>query len=148
MESKYVPFILSHSSLNILNYFPNPKLVNSYAKLSLDIMTELTNSKKALTSKYLIFAEQLLLKHLLDFHNIEYDTLLNEKWNAKGKYYEQSDKGHMSFVESNTTYRHYWMDKPLIRKNKEGFNLEGEITILLNILKRTEVNLDYINNAL
>jgi len=24
VESKYVPFILSHSSLNILNYFPNP----------------------------------------------------------------------------------------------------------------------------
>ena len=40
------------------------------------------------------------------------------------------------------------MDKPLIRNNKEGFNLEGEITILNNILRRTEVNLEYINNAL
>jgi len=128
-------------------YFPNSDFTNNYAKTSIELMQKFTELKVP-NSRFLIFAEQLLLKHLLDFHNIQYDTLLNEKWNAKGKYYEQSDKGHISFVESNTTYRHYWMDKPLIRKNKEGFNLEGEITILLNILKRTEVNLDYINNAL
>ena len=54
----------------------------------------------------------------------------------------------MSFLESNTTYRHYWMDKPLIRNNKEGFNFEGEITILYNILTNTEVNLNYIKDAL
>lgn len=128
-------------------YFPDSDFTNNYAKTSIELMQKFTEMKVP-NSRFLIFAEQLLLKHLLDFHNIQYDTLLNEKWNAKGKYYEQSDKGYMSFIESNTTYRHYWMDKPLIRKNKEGFNLEGEITILSNILKRSEVNLDYINNAL
>ena len=85
---------------------------------------------------------------MLDYHNIEYDTLLNEKWNAKGKYYEINDKGHMNYIESNTTYRHYWMDKPLIRENKEGFSFEGEVTILKNILKHTEIDIEYIDNAL
>ena len=103
---------------------------------------------KVPNSRFLVFAEQLLLKHMLDFHNVNYDTLLNEKWNAKGKYYQPSDKGHISFQDSSLVYRHYWMDKPLIKKNAEGFNLQGEIAILNNILSKTEVNLEYINNAL
>jgi hypothetical protein len=85
---------------------------------------------------------------LLDYHNIEYDTLLNERWNAKGKYYELNDKGHMTYMDSSTTYRHYWMDKPLIKDSKEGFSFDGEITILYNILSKTEVDLEYIKNAL
>ena len=54
----------------------------------------------------------------------------------------------MSFIDSSTTFRHYWMDKPLIKENKDGFSFEGEITILKNILKPTEVNIEYIENAL
>ena len=128
-------------------YFPNNEFTNNYARTSLELM-QIFSEMKVPNSRFLVFAEQLLLKHMLDYHNIEYDTLLNEKWNAKGKYYEQNDKGHMSYMDSNTTYRHYWMDKPLIRENKEGFSFDGEITILYNILSKTEVDLDYIKNAL
>ena len=109
---------------------------------------EFFTKEKVPNSRFLIFAEQLLLKHLLDTNKIDYDTLLNQRWNAKGKFYETNDKGHVSFEQSNLIYRHYWMDKPLIKKNEKGFSLEGEVTILNNILKGTEVNLDYINNAL
>jgi hypothetical protein len=109
---------------------------------------EFFTKEKVPNSRFLIFAEQLLLKHLLDKNNIEYDTLLNQRWNAKGKFYESNDKGHISFEESNLIYRHYWMDKPLIKNNQNGFNLKGEISILYNILSKTEVNLDYIKNAL
>ena len=109
---------------------------------------EVFTKMKVPNSRFLVFAEQLLLKHLLDYHKIEYDTLLNEKWHAKGKYYEKNDKGYMSFIDSSTTFRHYWMDKPLIKENKDGFSFEGEITILKNILKPTEVNIEYIENAL
>lgn len=128
-------------------YYPDSSFVNYYANLSLQLMEFFTNEKVP-NSRFLIFAEQLLLKHLLDKHNVNYDTILNEKWNSKGKFYEPSDKGHISYLESKVTYRHYWMDKPLIKKSQEGFNLEGEITILNNILKNTEVDLNYINHAL
>ena len=98
-------------------------------------------------SRFLVFAEQLVLKHLLDFHNIEYDTLLNEKWNAKGKFYEPSDIGHMTFEDSQTTYRHYWMDKPLIRQSKDGFDFNQETTILSNILKKSKVDLKKLDDV-
>lgn len=128
-------------------YFPDDNFTNFYAKTSIELMQKFTELKVP-NSRFLVFAEQLLLKHLLDYHNIEYDTLLNEKWNAKGKYYENNDKGYMSFIESNTTYRHYWMDKNPIKESKNGFSYKGEIAILNNILNKTEVDLNYINNAL
>jgi len=117
------------------SYYPESTFTNFYASQSLKLM-EFFTTEKVPNSKYLIFAEQLLLKYLLDYHKIDYDTLLNEKWNAKNNFYEPSDRGHMTFNESNIVYRHYWMDKPSIRESKNGFNLIQEITILKNILKR------------
>lgn len=116
-------------------YYPDDKFVNFYAKKSIELM-EFFTKEKVPNSRFLIFAEQLLLKHLLDIHNIDYDTLLKEKWNAKNKVYEPSDKGYFTFEESNLIYRHYWMDKPKIKESKEGFDLNQEITILKNILSR------------
>ena len=128
-------------------YFPDSNFTNMYAKTSIELMQKFTELKVP-NSRFLVFAEQLLLKHLLDFHNVKYDTLLNERWNAKGKFYEENDKGHISFDNSFTTYRHYWMEKPKIKQSKEGFSLEGEVNILNNILSNTTVNLQYINDAL
>ena len=117
------------------SYYPESTFTNFYASQSLKLM-EFFTTEKVPNSKYLIFAEQLLLKYLLDYHKVDYDTLLNEKWNAKNNFYEPSDRGHMTFNESNIVYRHYWMDKPSIKESKNGFNLIQEITILKNILKR------------
>lgn len=128
-------------------YYPDSNFVNNYAKISLDVMEKFTILKVP-NSRFLIFAEQLVLKHLLDYHNIEYNTLLNEKWHAKNKVFIPSDKGHMSFLESNIVYKHYWMDKKLIQKNAEGHSLELECTNLTNLLSKTDIDLGYINNAL
>jgi hypothetical protein len=128
-------------------YYPDSSFVNHYAGLSLELM-EFFTKQKVPNSRFLIFAEQLLLKHLLDLNKIKYDTLLNERWNAKEKLYEPNDKGHMTHQDSSLTYRHYWMDKPLIKKNEKGFSLEGEVTILNNILAKSNVDLKYVNNAL
>lgn len=127
-------------------YLPDHRFANAYSKTSLELMERFTKLN-APNSRFLVFAEQLLLKHLLDFHNIEYDTLLNEKWNAKGKFYEPSDKGYMTFDNSQTTYRHYWMDKPLIRESKEGFDFIQETTILSNILKKSKVDLKRLDDV-
>ena len=124
-------------------YYPDSKFANHYAKTSLQLMHKFTELKVP-NSRFLIFAEQLLLKHLIDHHNLKYGTLLNEKWHAKDKYYVPNDKGYMSFIDSNTVYRHYWMDKPLIRDSKEGFDYTQETTILKNILSKTQVILNDI----
>lgn len=127
-------------------YLPNSDFANSYSKISIELMERFTKLK-APNSRFLVFAEQLVLKHLLDYHKIEYNTLLNEKWNAKGKFYEPSDRGYMTFDSSQTTYRHYWMDKPLIKQSLKGFDFNQEITILTNILKKSKVNLIELNNV-
>ena len=127
-------------------YLPNSDFANSYSKISIELMERFTKLK-APNSRFLVFAEQLVLKHLLDYHKIEYNTLLNEKWNAKGKFYEPSDRGYMTFDSSQTTYRHYWMDKPLIKQSLKGFDFNQEITILYNILKKSKVNLIELNNV-
>lgn len=137
---KIVPRPQPHAINCCFSYFPDFEFANYYAKSSLDLMVEFTKLKVP-NSKYLIFAEQLLLKYLLDFHKIEYHTLLNEKWNAKGRFYEPSKTGIMSFEESQTVFRHYWMDKPSIKDSKDGYDLIEEVRILKNILSP----LSYIN---
>jgi len=53
----------------------------------------------------------------------------------------------MTFDSSQTTYRHYWMDKPFIKQSLKGFDFNQEITILTNILKKSKVNLIELNNV-
>ena len=127
-------------------YFTDTQFVNRYGKFSLELMERFTQLKVP-NSKFLIFAEQLGLKYLLDFFKIEYNTLLNEKWNPGEGKYEPNDKGIFSVEESLTIFRHYWLDKPRIKNSKEGFSFEAEIRILFNILSSfKELNLKVIND--
>lgn len=114
-------------------YYPDPKFANSYSKLSLELMERFTKAK-APSSKYLIFAEQLALKYLLDYHNIPYRTLIKGIWNCIDLKFEPTKDGIFSLDEVGTVYRHYWMDKPKIKENKEGVDAKAEIRILHNIL--------------
>jgi len=125
-------------------YFPDHKFANEYAKTSLTLMERFTKLKVP-SSKYLIFAEQLLLKHLLDHFNIEYNTLLNQRWNCLDKVYEDSNKGEFSFEDSLTVFRHYWMEKPLIKNEIKEFGTHQEVRILENILKPYKVDIEEIN---
>lgn len=123
------------------NYFPDPKFANSYAKLSLQIMEEMTNSNARLTSKYLIFAEQLVLKYALDLHDIEYDTLLQAIHISKDNTFSKTNNGFFPLEGSYKQFRHYWKDKPKIKDSKEGYDLNEEITILKNILKGSKCSI-------
>jgi len=132
----------SSSAINCcFNFFPNKVVANEYARLSLDIMYELTNSKKHLTSKYLIFAEQLALKYFLDINEIKYNTLLKGTHNSKTDKWESTDKGIFELDNADLYFRHYWKEKNKIRKNQEGFDYKKEITILKNILKGSECSI-------
>lgn len=114
-------------------YYPDYKFANSYSKLSLELMERFTKAKVP-SSKYLIFAEQLALKYLIDYHNIPYKTLIKGVWKCTDLKFEPTDNGIYSLDEVGTAYRHYWMDKSKIKENKEGADAKAEIRILHNIL--------------
>lgn len=114
-------------------YFPSSSFANLYANTSIELMERFTELK-APNSKYLIYAEQLTLKSLLDRESIKYNTLINEKWHCKELKFEPNDKGIFSFKESQRYFRHYWLDKNKIKKSIEGFSFTEEIRILYNIL--------------
>ena len=135
---KQVRNIISRPKLDAINcsflYFPDYKFTQSYSSTSLDLMSEFTRLK-APNSKYLIYAEQLLLKHLLDLHEIQYKTLIDtvyicdeSKWNGKSN-------GLIKFEDAYKYYRHYWKEKTLIRENKDGFSYIEEEEQLDNIVK-------------
>jgi len=125
----------NHKSVNCcFLYFPNAKFASSYANTSVELMKELTKLK-APNSNYLVYAEQLLLKHLLDLHKQEYDTLVNEIWQCKERYFIETNKGLIDRKEQKLWFRHYWMDKPKIVNNESGFSLEKETKQLDNSVK-------------
>ena len=127
-------------------YFPDPEFANLYASKSLEIMERFTEYKVP-NSKYLIFAEQLTLKALLDSEGITYNTLIKESWNCKDLIFEPKEEGIFSYEESLKYFRHYWMDKSKIKNSKDGFVFEEEIHILYNILTPfKDLNLNYLND--
>ena len=143
---KAVQKLLPRPKLRAINcsflYFPHPSFANYYAEKSLELMVEFTKLK-APTSKYLIVSEQLLLKHLLDTHKVQYDSLMKAEWDCKERVYRDYPKGIYELNECGVKFKHYWMDKNKIKESKEGFNLQEEIHILKNILSKQDIQ--YIN---
>ena len=135
---KQAKHIINRPNLNAINvsflYLPDPKFTQYYAKTSLELM-ELFTKIKVPNSKYLIYAEQLLLLHLITINNVSYNTLMKGKWLCSENKYSIGDKGYLSMEQSNMHFRHYWMDKPKIRNSEEGFSYEKEIKQLENAIK-------------
>lgn len=117
-------------------YFPDPKFMQHYAKTSMELMQELSRLK-APNSKYLILAEQLLLKHLMDLNEVPYIPLLDKVYNCLSNKYTRKIKGLIKTEKQNLFFRHYWMEKPKIKENKKGYNLEEESFSLNNVIKNT-----------
>ena len=135
---KQVRNIISRPKLDAINcsflYFPDYKFTQSYSSTSLDLMSEFTRLK-APNSKYLIYAEQLLLKHLLDLHEIQYKTLIDTVYICDGSKWNGKSNGLIKFEDAYKYYRHYWKEKTLIRENKDGFSYIEEEEQLDNIVK-------------
>ena len=144
--SSYDPFVRSISDLVnrpgtdaincCFNYFDDPKVANAYAKLSLEVMNRFTELKVP-NSKYLIFAEQLILKHFLDYHNINYKTLINGWWVPSEQKWESAEPktvGYIPLEEVGVHFRHYWMEKKALKEDKNKDDYLKEITILRNIV--------------
>lgn len=132
--SRYKPTAVNCSFL----YFPDYKFMNHYATTSLEIMAILTRNK-APNSKYLILAEQLLLKHLLDLNEIEHIPLIDREYKCIKDVFSKKVKGLIEFKKQHLFFKHYWMDKPRIKKSQHGFSLKDESKSLENVIGTKKV---------
>ena len=136
----------NHKSVNCcFNYYPNPAFARAYGSTSLELMRELTKLR-APNSKYLVYAEQLLLKHVLDLHNIEYTPLVTDIWHCQTNKWSKGTKGLIDSKEAGLYFRHYWMEKNKILDSSEGFNYINEINTLKKIISNySDVDMDTIS---
>jgi len=117
-------------------YLPDPKFTKLYSELSIEIMKEFTKIG-APDSRFLIFAEQLLLRHLLDENKIEYKSLISTSWDCqKWDWGKNHSKGFWPFPESNKYYFHYGPLKSFFKDlNYDGCDYESEIQKFRNIIQ-------------
>lgn len=133
-------------SLNVsFLYFPDPIFLNMYATTSLQMMEDFTQMGVP-DSQYLIFAEQLLLRHLLDRENIEYQSIISTNWECnKWDWGKKHSKGIWSIEDSYVYYHHYGPLKPLIINGPlEDYN--SELQSLLNCINIKSLDLSNVYN--
>jgi len=96
-------------------------------------------------SQYLIFAEQLLLRHLLDREQIEYDCLISNYWNClKWDWGEESNKGIWNLPKGHLYFHHYGPLKTYILGMKDRY--EEEMEMLLNCINIKDLDLSNVHN--
>lgn len=147
---KQTKHILHNSGTTAINcsflYFPDPKVSQSYAKLSIQLMEEFTKIK-APNSKYLIYSEQLALKHLLDEYKVKYQNLDGALWSAQDGAFTDREGGLLPMGEEHLWYRHYWTAKPHIYNSTLGYSLEKESEQLHNVLRKYQLNWEVVRNV-
>ena len=130
-------------NVSFLN-LPDPKFTREYAELSLKLMEEFT-VLDAPNSQYLIFAEQLLLSHLLTKKKINYKSIISTYWDCKEwEWGEDHNKGIWNIYESGKAFKHYGPLKGFILNNKGGENYDREIKHLTNCVNIPNLDLSNI----
>lgn len=130
-------------NVSFLN-LPDPEFTMMYSNMSLKFMEEFTEMGVP-HSQYLIFAEQLLLKHLLDKNKIEYRSILSTNWDCKlWQWGQDHSKGIWSVNDSGLYFKHYGPLKSWIKKNLGDQNYEEEVKLLLNCINFRNLHLDII----
>ena len=130
-------------NVSFLN-LPDPNFTKEYAELSLQLMEELTVIK-APNPQYLIFSEQLLLKHLLLKNNIKHKSIISTYWDCKKwDWGEDNDLGLWNIKDSYRYFKHYGPLKGVVKDSREGENYEAEIIHLKNCIKMPTLDLSNI----
>lgn len=125
-------------------HLPDPSFTKRYAELSLQMMEEFT-AAGAPNPQYLIFAEQLLLSHLLDKENIQNKSIISTNWDCKEwTWGEDHDKGIWPVYKSEMYFKHYGPLKSWIRDSRADQNYEREMKHLLNCINFPNLNLSII----
>ena len=130
-------------NVSFLN-LPDPTFTKEYAELSIKFMEEFTEMK-APNSQYLIFAEQLLLSHLLTKKKIEYQSIINTYWDCKEwEWGDNHDKGIWNIYDSGKYFKHYGPLKGFILHNRGGENYEREIKHLESCINIPNLDLSLV----
>jgi len=121
-------------------HLPDPEFTKRYAELSLQMMEEFT-AIDAPNPQYLIFAEQLLLRHLLDKEEIPYKSIISTYWDCKAwEWGEDHDQGFWPLVQSEQHFKHYGPLKSWILDSKADQSYEREISHLKNCINLPNLN--------
>jgi hypothetical protein len=130
-------------NVSFLN-LPDPEFTKEYANLSIKFMEEFTEME-APNSQYLIFAEQLLLAHLLKKKKIDFKSILSTYWDCKAwEWGEDHDNGIWNIYDSGKYFKHYGPLKGFILNNKGGESYEREIKHLENCVNIPNLDLSSI----
>lgn len=115
-------------------YLPNPKFTQMYANLSLQMMEEFTKFK-APDSRYLIFAEQLLLSHLLERDGIKSKSIIKTYWDCNNwKWSQIENDGLWTIKESGEYFNHYGPLKKWYKADDPNHPYEKEMQMLRNCI--------------
>lgn len=130
-------------NVSFLN-LPDANFTREYARLSLDLMEELTYLK-APNSQYLIFAEQLLLKQLLQEKSIPHKSIISTYWGCKKwDWTDNHQEGIWPIRDSYKFFKHYGPLKGKIKDSRDGENYAGELIHLLNCINMPNLDLSII----
>lgn len=134
-------------SLNVsFLYFPDVEFLKRYTDKALKLMEEFTEMK-APNSQYLIFAEQLILRDMLDTENIPYQSLVSTQWDCgKWDWGKEHNKGIWPYPESELYFKHYGPLKSFVKENKTELGYEKECKLLYNCINIRNLDLSSIKN--
>jgi hypothetical protein len=120
-------------NVSFLN-LPDPEFTMMYANMSLKFMEEFTEMRVP-HSQYLIFAEQLLLRHLLDKYKVDYLPVISTPWDCdKWQWESKPGEGIISIEDSWDTFRHYGPLKAWYKKDDPDHPYKEETEMLLNCI--------------
>jgi len=113
-------------------HLPDPEFTKLYANMSLDMMEELT-ALGAPNPQYLIFAEQLFLRHLLEVKQKPLKGLIKTYWDCQAwEWAEDHEDGLWTYEESQQYFKHYGPLKSWIIRNEGDQNYDKVIKELEN----------------
>ena len=125
---------------------PDPAFTKQYAAGSIKIMEEFTEMEVP-NSQYLIFAEQLFLRHMFDMRGIEFKSLVATYWDCDAwEWGEHHDRGIWPVYESEMFLKHYGPLKRWILANKADQNYKKEVEHLTRCINLPELELSHIEN--
>ena len=125
-------------------YLPDPKFTQAYADLSLQIMEEFTEAKVP-NSQYLIFAEQLVLRHMAERDGIKLRSLQSTYWDCDSWNFGKDHKrGIWSWPEVEMYAKHYGPSKKDVLRSQGDYDYDKEIKMLLNCINFPNLNTEFI----
>ena len=115
-------------------HLPDPSFTQKYANLSLQLMEEFSEMG-APNSKYLIFAEQLLLRHLLEKDNIKHKAVISTEWDCNNwRWSKIESPGIWTIKESGEFFNHYGPLKKWYKADDPAHSYETEMQMLRNCI--------------